>query len=146
MASGKETTGRGFLGELLQTDIYKRTQGRWTRQLTGFIIAGAIAVAGWQIRSSVLGGASSVWRIWVPLFVVMGGCWIAYRVVNTARFADFLIAVEAEMSKVTWPSRQELWRSSMVVIVTIFALAAVLLFFDFAWITLLKGLGVIRGG
>ena len=31
-------------------------------------------------------------------------------------FADFLIAVEAEMNKVSWPTRTELFRGSMVVI------------------------------
>ena len=30
-------------------------------------------------------------------------------------FADFLIAVEAEMNKVSWPTRHELIRASMVV-------------------------------
>ena len=36
------------------------------------------------------------------------------------QFADFLIAVEAEMTKVSWPSRGELVRSSIVVILVIF--------------------------
>ena len=31
---------------------------------------------------------------------------------NMPRFADFLIAVEAEMNKVSWPSKAELIRSS----------------------------------
>ena len=38
-------------------------------------------------------------------------------------FADFLIAVEAEMNKVSWPSRGELFRASIVVLVMIFVLA-----------------------
>jgi len=39
---------------------------------------------------------------------------------------DFLIAVEAEMNKVSWPSRAELVRSAAVVIFVIFLLATVL--------------------
>ena len=39
------------------------------------------------------------------------GVWLGYRLVNIPRFADFLIAVEAEMNKVSWPSRGELIRS-----------------------------------
>ena len=31
--------------------------------------------------------------------------WFAYRLVNLSSFADFLIAVEVEMTKVSWPSR-----------------------------------------
>ena len=42
-----------------------------------------------------------------------------FRLVNLPKFADFLIAVEAEMNKVSWPTRTELFRSSVVVIVTI---------------------------
>ncbi len=59
--------------------------------------------------------------------------WMSYRLVNVPRFADFLIAVEAEMNKVSWPTRGELFRASVVVLVTIFALAVVLFGFDFVW-------------
>ena len=59
------------------------------------------------------------------------------------RFADFLIAVEAEMAKVSWPTRGELFRSSLVVLFTIFALAAVLSVFDVLWNWLFRGLGIL---
>ena len=36
------------------------------------------------------------------------GLWAAYRVVNLPAFADFLIAVEAEMNKVSWPRERAL--------------------------------------
>ena len=39
------------------------------------------------------------------------GLWVAFRLVNMPAFADFLIAVEAEMNKVSWPTRGELFRS-----------------------------------
>ena len=48
-------------------------------------------------------------------------------------FADFLIAVEAEMNKVSWPTRTELFRASMVVLIVIFALAVVLAGYDMFW-------------
>ena len=54
------------------------------------------------------------------------GLWASYRVVNLPAFADFLIAVEAEMNKVSWPTRPELFRASMVVLILIFALAFIL--------------------
>jgi preprotein translocase subunit SecE len=46
-------------------------------------------------------------------------------------FADFLISVEGEMNKVSWPSRSELFRASLVVILVIFFLAALLFGYDF---------------
>ena len=58
------------------------------------------------------------------------GVWAAFRSVNWPAFADFLIAVEAEMNKVSWPLRGELFRSSAVVIFTIFAIGIVLFGFD----------------
>ena len=54
-----------------------------------------------------------------------------------------LIAVEAEMYKVTWPTRVELVRSSMVVMVVIFFLAGVLYFYDLFWRVLLSAIGVV---
>jgi len=69
----------------------------------------------------------------LPLLLLSGGVWASYRLVNYPKFADFLVAVEAEMYKVSWPSRGELIRSSAVVIVVMFALAAVLFGYDLVW-------------
>ncbi len=57
---------------------------------------------------------------------------VAFRIVNIPRFAEFLISVENEMGKVSWPSRRELFQASMVVIVVIFMLTAILLGYDLA--------------
>jgi preprotein translocase subunit SecE len=64
--------------------------------------------------------------------------------VNYPPFADFLINVEAEMVKVSWPTRTELFRSSVVVMLTIFGLAAILALYDVFWQWFLRLLGVIR--
>ena len=61
------------------------------------------------------------------------------------RFADFLIAVEAEMNKVSWPTRPELVRAVFVVLFTVFFMAAVLFGYDVVWKTVFGLLGV-RGG
>ena len=67
----------------------------------------------------------------VLLFVIAG--WMLFRAVNYPRFADFLISVEAEMDKVSWPGRKELYRSTVVVVSTMFFLGFVLLSFDVIW-------------
>ena len=59
--------------------------------------------------------------------------WLCYRIVNVPRFADFLIAVEAEMAKVSWPTGDEVARSSAVIICLIFALAGILAAYDLFW-------------
>ncbi len=59
-------------------------------------------------------------------------------------FADFLIAVEAEMNKVSWPSWGELVRWSVVVIVMIFAIGFLLAALDYCWVWFFKLIGVYR--
>lgn len=80
----------------------------------------------------------------IPGVLLVAGLWVAYRLVNVPAFADFLIAVEAEMNKVSWPTRAELFRSSMVVLITIFFLAAVLFGFDSFWRWFFELLGIFQ--
>jgi len=64
--------------------------------------------------------------------------------VNYPKFADFLVSVEAEMAKVSWPSKGELYRATVVVIVTMFLLAAMLFAFDTIWQWFFRLIGIIR--
>lgn len=61
------------------------------------------------------------------------GVWFGYRLVNWPKFADFLISVEAELNKVSWPTHKELIRASLVVIFTILFLSAILFAYDALW-------------
>jgi len=106
---------------------YKRSQGRVARQLTFAALAVAFAVAAWNINSAA---TSDLGRYIVPLVVLAAGLWASFRIVHLPKFADFLISVEAEMNKVTWPGRTELWRASMVVMFVIFLLAGILFLYD----------------
>ena len=124
-----------FLQELLHAGIYKRSQGRITRQVTWFALAGAVAIGFWQLSQTMVEqwGWERSLGLGIPTVLAVFGGWVAFRLVNFPRFADFLIAVEAEMNKVSWPTRGELVRSSLVVLFTIFALAVVLFGFDAIW-------------
>lgn len=66
----------------------------------------------------------------LPAIIAAVGTWAAFRIVNIPSFAEFLISVEAEMNKVSWPSRSEVARASLVVIVVIFLLTAILFTYD----------------
>jgi preprotein translocase SecE subunit len=62
---------------------------------------------------------------------------------NKPSMADFLIATESEMKKVSWSSRAELMGSTMVVIGTIFVMAALITLADNLFISVLThGLGL----
>jgi preprotein translocase subunit SecE len=128
---------------------YKRSQGRIARQLTFGAIVAIFAIAVWRstdaleaagqwVASSVIPATSQnnvlvmlATKYTLPLAMLALGVWIAFRIVNLPSFADFLISVEAEMNKVSWPSRGELYRASLVVIVVIFLLTAILLAYDY---------------
>jgi preprotein translocase subunit SecE len=159
-----------FLGELVSLEIYKRSQGRIARQATFGALWAVLGIGAWRLSeywvqggwvyhylapavSRLLGHGGAVAEHWMvvdqyilPALVVAVGGWVAFRAVNMPRFADFLIAVEAEMNKVSWPTRAELFRSSVVVLITIFVLAAVLFAYDVFWRYLLRILGIVGGG
>lgn len=149
------STARGSLwGELLSASVYKRNQGRIARQLTFAALAAVIGIGIWrmtQLLGVLYGGAAGmggedfgVVRFVVPAVLLAVGLWVAYRAVNVPWFADFLIAVEAEMAKVSWPTGDEVFRSSVVIIFLIFALAAILAGYDLFWWFVLRN--VLRIG
>ena len=56
---------------------------------------------------------------------------------NYPAFADFLIATEAEMNKVSWTTRKKLVQDTIVVLVTLFLMTVFLLAVDILWIKIL---------
>jgi preprotein translocase subunit SecE len=140
MAKEREVSLNGFWRDMFQIGLYKRNQGRITRQLTFAALALIVGLGAWRLYEFFAPSAFTNYGL--PWILGIAGVWLSFRVVNMPRFADFLIAVEAEMSKVSWPTRKELFRGSVVVIVTIVVLAAVLYIFDFVWAFLLRLLGI----
>lgn len=129
--------------ELVSAAVYKANQGRIVRQLTCLVIWVIVGLACWALYSSLRGSSvSSTTASVVPAVLTAIGVWIGFRLVNWPRFADFLIAVEAEMNKVTWPGKEELVRAAFVVIFTIFFLAVSLFLFDIIWQQVFSTLGV----
>ena len=121
-----------FVQELFKFSLYKRTQGRIARQVTFGALAVIFVLGAWCLND-YYSNRGTTERVVVPLLMLAIGLWASFRIVQLPSFADFLISVEAEMSKVTWPSRRELVRSSIVVILMIFILAITLFAFDLAW-------------
>ncbi len=130
--------------ELFQASVYKPNQGRIVRQLTALTIWIVVALGCWALYSTLRGSIESGSYLIpaIPAALLLAGAWFGYRVVNWPRFADFLIAVEAEMNKVTWPSKEELIRASIVVMFTIFFLAIALFLFDILWQQVFTFIGV----
>jgi len=131
--------------ELFRFGFYKRNQGRIARQATFGALAVIVALGVWRLSQqlgayvSEAGANNPDWPMWrqnlihfgLPLAVLAAGLWASFRIVQMPTFADFLISVEGEMNKVSWPSRGELFRASLVVILVIFFLAFILFAYDF---------------
>lgn len=69
----------------------------------------------------------------VPLILIAATIWFAWRAVNYPTFADFLIATEAEINKVSWASRKSLIRDTIVVMTALLLLTLFLFFVDMFW-------------
>jgi preprotein translocase subunit SecE len=113
-------------------DIYKRGQGYNTRlysALGAFVI---VAFGGFALYNKLQGTG-----IWVETLVPAAVCgafgFLIYWISNKPKVADFLIAAEGEVKKVSWSSRQEIMASTVVVIIVVLSLAGWLLMWDFGF-------------
>lgn len=120
-----------YLQELFQFRLFKPRQGRHARQATLIAIGVVLAIGAWSLKTwlEAEGYATPV-SLGVPLAVLATTGWAAFRLIQLPKFAEFLIAVEAEMGKVSWPTNSELIKASSVVIFVIFGLAALLYMYD----------------
>ena len=135
---------------------YKRTQGLKARRYTmvGFLIiaiSGVFALANGPLLADSQQALTydlpfTDFQLFVlpnmaysvPLLLVVASVWLSWRSVNIPDFADFLIATEAEMNKVSWSTRKRLVQDTIVVLLTVFLLTAFLFVVDWFWGTLLS--------
>jgi preprotein translocase subunit SecE len=127
-----------------QLEIYKRGQGKYTR-ITTFVgvmvlvIIGAVQLSE-QLTTLAL---SPLVRYGIATALVVLAAVVMFWLVNRPRSADFMIATEGEMKKVSWSSRKEIIGSTKVVIITTLIITAVLFAVDllftqlFVWIKVL---------
>ncbi len=129
-----------YLQELFQLRLFKPKQGRHARQATLIAIGVVLAAGAWALKGWLEAeGFSTGQVIGIPLAVLAATGWMAFRLIQMPKFAEFLIAVEAEMSKVSWPTQSELLKASGVVIFVIFGLAALLFMYDWVLKYVLSG-------
>ena len=142
MSRGKEE--EAFLGTLMSGALFKRSQGRLTRQLTAVALSAIVLIGCWTLSNTALSESEHRWvQLGVPTLIAATGMWVVYRLVNFPRFANFLISVEAEMDKVSWANAEYLKRATFVVIGTMLTLGAVLWVYDFVWLKLFSFLQIL---
>lgn len=72
-------------------------------------------------------------RFTLPLILAALGLWVSWRTVNMPAFADFLIATEAELNKVSWTTRKRLFQDTLVVLTTLVLMTVFLFVVDVLW-------------
>ena len=125
--------GASIIPELFRFGLYKPTQGRLVRQATFIAIALVVAFGCFSLSNGLLGGYEQPVRIGVPLGIWVVLCWVAFRIVNVPRFADFLISVESELEKVVWPARKQVMQSTIVVLATMLFMGLYMFGVDQIW-------------
>jgi preprotein translocase subunit SecE len=133
-------------------EIYKKGQAALTR----YIAAGACAamigwgsytvfkwlyIEGW-LRTELLDipgvGFAVTPALLIAIAVFVAACFGVFLILNRPATADLLIDTELEMKKVSWPTRQEAWNSTIVVIVTVVIFTILLFTFDVLLSQILK--------
>lgn len=118
----------------MSLEIYKRGQGKNTRLGTGLGLFAILGI-GCVVLYQQLAGQSILVQTLIPagLCAVFSG--LIFWLMNKPSVADFLIAAEGEIKKVSWSSRQEIMVSTMVVIVVVILMALGLAIIDllFNW-------------
>jgi preprotein translocase subunit SecE len=143
MSRDKEATDSSSIGDWFSLEPYKRSQGRITRQMTFFAIVALVAIGAYELMVYLKADGQHTLAYSLLVGIIAVGGWVGYRAVNLPHFADFLIAVEAEMYKVTWPTWDDVVRATIVVIVVMFSMAMLLFMFDMIFQVLFSALGVV---
>jgi preprotein translocase SecE subunit len=122
---------------------YKKDQGRMVRMAVFWSAALLLFYGAASLRRELTGrfpdvlgrdllpklpviGVRMTGALFVSIAVFAGTLFLAQRWLEKPKNADLLIETETELRKVTWPTTQEVFNSSMVVVITVVLLMAFL--------------------
>ena len=134
-------------------EFYKKGQGYYTRMGTALSAALLSALGCWALQQKLSGlGTGNIVTVnaktWiqygVPAVIFLILCWCIYKLLNKPKYADFMIATEGEMKKVSWSTRKEIVTSTKVVIVTVIIMAILLAVVDVLFAKLFTVLGILK--
>jgi len=108
-------------------EIYKRGQGKNTRLWSAFAVATIAGVGCFQLYKKLEATSLNLYaKFIVPAGLFLGLCCLIFWLINKASLADFMIAAEGEMKKVSWSTRQEIMVSTIIVITVVVFMACLL--------------------
>ncbi len=131
--------------------IYKPGQGYYTRMLSA-VGVGVIVLSGvawlWEKMTtidSIPRDQELYYQGGMAVIVIAFFGAVVYFLLNKPRIADFMIATEAEMKKVNWPSKKEIIGSTWVVICGTAFIALLLWLINLGFAELFIRIGVLEG-
>lgn len=113
--------------------IYKRGQGYHTRlwsALSAFLL---VAIGCYRLHLKLYSPDKFLICIGIPVAICAGLAFLIYWLVNKPNIADFLIAAEGEVKKVSWANRRELVASTTIVIGVVLCMGFMLVGVDFVF-------------
>ena len=124
-------------------EIYKKGQGSIARGsayalAAGLIVFGAVrlyaTLGGWFFTEMISPGVPILGDIdvrkVVAILVGAGGLFGLHALLNRPRSVDLMIETEQEMRKVSWPTIDEVWNATLVVILVTAVFAFTMSIFD----------------
>ena len=139
-----------LLKELFRFRRYKHGLGRLIRRLTMSGVWVLFLTAAWKCTlmdftwlAGLVGVPALAFTYILSGAIALLGIWFGYRLVNWETFADFLIAVEGEMAKVSWPGRAELKSSTIVVLTVFLLLSGMIYIYDLILVFIFGIIGVM---
>jgi preprotein translocase subunit SecE len=126
----------------MELKIYKQGQGAHTRLWTGLVCATIVSIGCFRLYQ-VLEPTNNIWLYMLaPTAIWAALVFLVFWLVNKPTVADFMIAAEGEVKKVSWSSRRELVVSTTIVICLVLAMGFMLEAVDFLFIGFFRLLGV----
>ena len=115
-------------------NIYKKGQGNYTRLGSAFCLAVIAAIACYKFYGILTGitwlgnnkNDRALFASLIPAAFFAVIAFLIYWLVNKQSVADFMIASEGEIKKVSWSSREEITASTFIVIVVVIMMSALL--------------------
>ena len=113
--------------------IYKRGQGKNSRLWTAITLMAIVAIGCWKLHQKLQVQDNPWVHTLVPAVVCGLFAALIYWLSNKPTIADFLIAAEGEIKKVSWSSRKEIMNSTLIVISVVAIMATGLGLVDIAF-------------
>ena len=105
-------------------EVYKRGQGKYTRLCSAFGVAIIVGLGCLELYKQLDATDLGLWvKTMVPAVLFVAFCLLIFWLVNKPSLADFMVAAEGEMKKVSWSSRKEIAVSTFIVIMVVIIFA-----------------------